>query len=311
MRATATAPATCANLATGFDVLGLALSGPGDTVSVRLTREPGVRIVHIEGDDGRLPREAHRNTAGIAALSTLRRAGVQTGLELWLYKGLPIGSGLGSSAASAAAAAYATNLALGSPLRRKDLVEPCLDAEEHVSGRHADNVAAALLGGLVLVRRVDPLDLVRLPVPEQVVITVVTPAFELETKAARAVLPTEVPLSAMVENSANLASLVAACFSSDLSLLGRSVTDEIITPARARLIPGCEQVIEAALATGALGSSISGAGPSVFALCRSERSAHEVTAAMQQAFANAGLDSTAIVSPADCPGARRAPDPEL
>ncbi|MCO4745496.1 MAG: homoserine kinase [Proteobacteria bacterium] len=299
------APATVANLAAGFDVLGLALSGVGDTVIARSCDRPGVHITRIDGDGGVLPTEASRNTAGIAAIATLRRAGVEMGVELELKKGLPIGSGLGSSAASAAAAAMAVNLLVGSPLRKTELIEPCLEAEEHVSGRHADNLAPALLGGLVLVRSVDPMDFVRLPIPEDLVLAVVSPDFVLETRKAREVLPSEVPLSAMIRNSANLGSLVAACFSGDLSLLGRSITDEVVTPARAALIPGCADVIASALEAGALGASISGAGPAVFAICRSPRSAREVGQAMQAAYAAAGLESVLHLSPATAPGARR------
>jgi homoserine kinase len=262
-------------------------------------------LAAVTGDGGVLPLDPAKNTAGIAALATLSLAGVDTGVSLTLEKGMAIGSGLGSSAASAAAAAYAVNLLIGSPLRKIELVGPCLDAETAVAGRHGDNVAPALLGGLILVRSIDPLDLVRLPVPESVVVAVVTPKMELSTRAARAALPTDVPLASLVRNTANVAALVGACYSGDLALLGRSLNDAVATPARAPLIPGCSAVIEAALDAGALGSSISGAGPSIFALCRSERSADEVAAAMVAAFAAVGLDASAIVSPADCPGARR------
>ena len=199
----------------------------------------------------------------------------------------------------------AVNVLVGSPLRKTELLEPCLNAEAHVSGRHADNLAPSLLGGLVLVRSVDPVDLVRLPVPEELMVAVVSPDFVLETRKAREVLPSEVPLGAMIRNSANLGAMVAACFSGDLSLLGRSVTDEVVTPARAALIPGCSEVIESALRAGGLGAGISGAGPAVFSLCRSPRSAREVGAAMRQAYAQAGLESTLHLSPATAPGARR------
>jgi homoserine kinase len=174
-----------------------------------------------------------------------------------------------------------------------------------VAGRHADNVAPALLGGLILVRSLDPLDLVRLPIPEGLIVTVATPSMELSTRDARAVLPADVPLESLVRNTAQIAALVSACYSGDLGLLARSITDAVATPARAPLIPGCARVIEAALDAGALGSSISGAGPSIFALCRSERSAAEVATAMVGAFAASGLTASALVSPADCPGARR------
>jgi homoserine kinase len=303
---TAFAPATVANLGPGLDVLGLALAAPGDRVTVRLAPGPGVTISAIDGDGGGLSLDPTANTAGIAAAATLAKAGVATGVSLTLVKGMPIGSGLGSSAASAAAAAFAVNLLIGSPLRKIDLVEPCLAAEAAVSGRHADNVAAALLGGLILVRSIDPLDLVRLPVPEGLVVAVVTPKMELSTRAARAVLPAEIPLGALVHNTAHAAAFVSACYSCDLALLGRSLQDAVATPARSPLIPGCAEVIEAALDAGALGSSISGAGPSIFALCRSERSAAEASAAMISAFKASGLVADAVVSPADCPGARRA-----
>lgn len=303
---TAFAPATVANLGPGFDVLGLALSAPGDTVTATRRGAPGVRIVGVEGDGGQLPREAERNTAGIAAIATLARAGVRdVGIELHVHKGLPIGSGLGSSASSAAAAACAVNLLVGSPLRKSELVEPCIEAEAAVSGRHADNVAPALLGGLILVRSVDPLDIVRLPLPEGLAIAVVTPAFELATKKARAVLPADVPLADLVRNTANIGALVSACHSGDLGLLGRCVTDRVVAPARAALVPGAPEVIAAALDSGALGSSISGAGPSVFALCRSQRSARDAGAVMVTAFEAAGLDATAVISDVDCPGARQ------
>jgi homoserine kinase len=298
------APATVANLGPGFDVLGLALAEPGDTVTARRAAVPGVRIRQIRGDGGALPREPAANTAGIAATAVLKRTACRSGIELELEKGMPLGSGLGSSAASAAAAALAVNLLLDSPLKPTELVEPCMEAEAVVSGRHADNVAAALLGGLVLVRSIDPLDLASLPLPEGLVVTVVTPSFELPTRRAREALPDHVPLGRLVRSTANLAGLIHALHSDDLELLARSMVDDIVTPARAALIPGAPQVIRAALEAGAVGSSISGAGPSVFALCRSKGSAAEVAAAMGAAFGDAGLEATRIISPARCPGAR-------
>jgi len=299
------APATVANLGPGLDVLGLALAAPGDRVTARLATGQGVTIAMVSGDGGALPLDPEKNTAGIAAQATLAKAGVSTGVALTLEKGMPIGSGLGSSAASAAAAAYAVNLLIGSPLRKVELVDPCLAAEAAVSGRHADNVAPALLGGLILIRSIEPLDLVRLPVPEGLVVAVVTPHMELSTRTARAALPKDVPLASLVRNVANVGALVSACYSGDLGLLARCITDAVATPARAPLIPGCAQVMEAALDAGALGSSISGAGPSIFALCRSERSAVEIAQAMTRAFVAHGLTARTIVSPADCPGARR------
>lgn len=298
------APATVANLGPGFDVLGLAVREPGDTVVARESDRPGVRIVAITGDEGRLPTDAEKNTAGIAAIHTLAKAGVDIGVDLEIHKAMPIGSGLGSSAASAAAAAFAVNTLIGSPLRRRDLIGPCVEGEAAVAGRHADNVAPALLGGLVLVRSVEPLDVLRLPVPEGLVVVVVTPDFELPTRMARDVLPKEIPLSARIQTAADIATFVAACYSSDLSLLARCVRDDIVTPARASLIPGAPEAMAAADAAGALAASVSGAGPSIFALCHSFAVARRVSAAMTRAFRDADLESTAVVSPAECPGAR-------
>lgn len=301
---TAIAPATIANLGPGFDLLGLALPAPRDRVTARLAGASGVSIKHQSGDGGRLPVEAERNTAGIAAIETLRRAGIDVGIELDVEKGMPLGSGLGSSAASAAAAACAVNALIGSPLRRSELIGACVEAEAAVSGRHADNVAPALLGGLVLVLAVDPLDVVRLPVPEGLLAVVATPEFELETRRARDALPDEVPLRDATFNSGRLAAFITACFSNDLGLLGRSVDDRLHVPARAPLIPGCEDVMQTARDAGALASSISGSGPSVFAFCHSTETCTRVASAMRAAFANAGLDSRVYVGSADSPGAR-------
>lgn len=298
------APATVANLGPGFDVLGLAVQSPGDVVVAREAARPGVHIVDITGDDGRLPRDAERNTAGIAARFTLERAGVDMGVELEIHKAMPIGSGLGSSAASAAAAAFAVNALIGSPLRRRELIAPCVEGEAAVAGRHADNVAPALLGGLVLVRSVEPLDVLRLPVPKGLVVVVVTPDFELPTRLAREVLPEMIPLSARVRAAADIATFVAACYSSDLSLLARCVRDDIVTPARAALIPGAHEAMAVAQDVGALAASVSGAGPSIFALCHSFAVARRVATAMVGAFERAGLQSSTVVSPAECPGAR-------
>ncbi len=300
------APATVSNLGPGFDVLGLALEGPGDTVVASLGGRPGVHIVQVTGDQGRLPLDAAANTAGIAARATLAKAGMDgAGIELELTKGMPIGSGMGSSAASAAAAATAVNLLVGSPLRKQELIEPCLEAEAAVSGRHADNVAPALLGGLILVRSVDPVDVLRLPVPEGILVVVVTPNIDVPTKRAREVLPDRVALSDMVETAANLGAFVSACYSRDLGLWGRCVVDRVVTPVRARLVPGSREAMRAASGAGALASSISGAGPSVFAFCHSRRGAASVAQAMVSAFAEAGLEAATVVSPASCPGARR------
>ena len=298
------APGTVSNLGPGFDVLGLAIRGPGDTVTARRVAGPGIRIPAITGDGGRLSTDPARNTAGIAAMETMKAAGTEAGIELEIHKGMPLGSGLGSSAASAAAAALAVNIVLGSPLRRADLIGPVLEAETTVSGRHADNAAPAVLGGLILVRSTDPLEVLRIPVPETLQVVVVTPEFELETKAARAVLPRQVPLSARTRNAADIATFISACYSGDLGLFSACIADPEVTPVRAAMIPGGLDVLAAATGAGALGASISGSGPSMFAFCHSAAVARKVSDAMRAAFKRAGLESSGFVSPADCPGAR-------
>ncbi len=312
--ASAFAPASIGNVGVGFDVLGMAIGGDddgprlGDTVVAETsTDHDGIRIVAIEGAGTEtLSTDPEQNTAAIAARETLRAANITRGIDLTLRKGLPIGSGLGSSAASAAAAAMATNLLLGTPLRKSELVAPCLEAEAVVSGRHADNVAASLLGGLTLARSIDPLDVVRIPIPAGLHVVVVTPAIELLTKEARRVLPAQVPLDELVAAQAALAAFVSACHSGDLSLLARAFRHGVDTGARLPLIPGARKVIDDALDTGALGASISGAGPSMFALCRSRASAQRVAAAMTNAFTEAGHASSCVVAQADARGARRA-----
>jgi homoserine kinase len=299
------APATVANLGPGFDVLGLALAQPGDTVTARRVSEPGVRIIGIRGDGGRLPLEAAENTAGIAAAEVLAQAGARDGLELELEKGLPLFSGLGSSAASAAAGALAANLLLGSPLDEMRLVACGLVAEEAVSGRHADNIAAALLGGLILIRSTETLDVVRLPAVRGLSVVVVTPELEVPTRQARDVLPKRVKREAAVEQAANLGAMITAIHSGDTELLGRAMVDRIATPARAELIPSCLEVFAAARDAGALGAEISGAGPSVFALCDSESTAAIVGKAMQSQFKVAGFSARTVISPTDCEGARQ------
>ncbi len=299
------APATIANLGPGFDLLGAALERPGDTVTARLVGEGGVRLTGIDGDDGQLAGDPDGNTAVVAAREVLRRTGRDVGVEMHLEKGIPIGSGLGSSAASAAAAALAVNRLLGNPLRKIELVPACIEAEASVSGRHADNVAPAVLGGLILVRSLEPLDIIRLPVPEGLSFAVVTPRYALSTREARSVLPDHVPLSAHVTNAANVAGILCALHSGDLGLLSRSMVDSIVEPSRLPLIPGGEAVIRAARDAGALASSISGAGPSIFALAHSPTLARDIATVMVEAFQSAGHDAEAVISPADCPGARK------
>ncbi len=302
--ATAFAPATVANVGSAFDVLGFALDTPGDTVTVHRATTPGVTIQSIHGDDGKLPRESAQNTAAVAVhalLETLNRkfAGrfSSVGLSIELTKGLPLGSGLGSSSASAVAAAVAANELLGSPLAKRDLLPCAMEGERVACGAaHADNVGPCLLGGFVLIRSYEPLDIVQLPCPSSASIAVVSPHVELRTSDARKILKKSVSLQAAVGQWGNVAALIASIYRDDIELMGRSLADGIIEPERGQLIPGYRDVKSAAEHEGAVGCSISGSGPSIFALCRDKVHAQRVASAMAASFRHIGIDSTQHVS---------------
>ena len=288
------APATVANLGPGFDVLGLALAAPGDVVEAELSDRPGVEIVEITGDKGLLSRDPVRNVAGRAAGDVVQRAGQQTGVRLWLHKQMPLASGLGSSGASSAAAAVATNELLGRPLNPRDLLLSAMEGERAASGTpHADNVAPSVLGGIVLVRSYEPFEVVSLPVPPELRVVVVHPHCEVSTSSARKLVKGRTySLEHIVPNLGNIAAFVLALCRSDLALLGRSIDDRLIEPLRATLIPGFADVKRAALSAGALGCSIAGSGPSVFAFASDDQTAAAIGAAMQLAFkSSAGFDS--------------------
>ena len=295
-RVTAFATATVANVGSGFDVLGFAVERPGDTVEARRRAGGGVNLLAVTGDGGRLPRDAS-NTAVVAAGRLLERLGEPFGVDLVLHKGMPLASGLGSSAASAAAALHAVNRLAGDPLAAEELLPCALAAEQVAAGAgHADNAAPALMGGFVLIRSTAPLDLVRLPVPDGLAVALLSPDVEIPTEAARRILRKRIPLADAVSQWGNLAALVASLYAGDLALMGRSLDDLIAEPVRAVLIPGFAAVKAAALQAGAIGCSISGAGPAVFALAASAARAEAVAEAMRRAFADAGLTATAYVS---------------
>ncbi len=300
-RATAFAPASVANVGAGFDILGHSIAGPGDHVQVQRIEEPVVRITGIRGSTQALPLDPARNTAG-AALIALREAhALPFGFAIAIDKGIPFGSGMGGSAASAVAALVAANALLDTPLPRTALYPFALDGEAVASGgRHGDNVGAALLGGLVLATRDR---LVPIAVPTGVHCALVHPHAVLETRAARAALAGDYRLGEFTAQSANLALLLAGCQQGDLGLIGAGLDDVLVEPRRAPLIRGVAAVKHAALDAGALGASISGAGPSVFAWCADADSARTVAERMRRAFAGVQLDSDAWVSPVAGPRA--------
>ncbi len=316
-RATAFAPATVANVAVGFDILGFPVEGVGDTVSVeRLEPGPGAApTVLIESIDGKaagcagLPLEAGRNTAGIALLSLLRDEGLSFGFALRINKGIPLSSGMGGSAASSVAALVAANALLPRPLPPERLLAYALLGEELASGSaHGDNAAPCLYGGLTVVRSLDPIELVRVPLPAGLAVALAHPHMELDTRTSRAALPSELPLKEYVAQSANLASFIASCYTGDLGLMGRSLCDVLVEPRRARLIPAFSAVKRAALKAGALGCSISGSGPSLFALCGNLEDARRSGAAMAAAWEAAGIGVDLWTSIVATAGARIVPE---
>lgn len=304
------APASASNLGPGFDVLGLALDRPGDLVEAELRDAPGVELAEVTGADA-LSTDPAENVVGVAARAALERLpAAGRGVRLKLRKRMPLASGLGGSAASSVGGAVAVNALFGGPLSADELVACALRGEAAASGAaHADNVAPSVYGGIVLIRRHDPLDLIRLPVPAALRIVVVHPHAAVETAAARRlVAERRFEIGRAVANLGDVAALVHALHAGDLGLLGRSVNDALVEPIRAPLVPGFAEVRRAAIDAGALGCSISGSGPSVFAFAGSDAAAHAAGDAMQAAFAAAGAASDRYVSPAGAPGARVLPD---
>ncbi len=286
------APATVANLAVGYDTLGLCLDGPGDEIIAERCDTPGVTIAAIHGAGGRLPTDPEKNTAGKAAQALLEAVGdASIGISLTIKKRMPFGSGLGSSSASAVAGAMAANELLRRPYPKSELLRFAALGEQVADGAwHVDNVAPALLGGIVLVRDNETLDVHRLIIPNGLRVCVVHPHIEVLTRDARAILSPTVPLADVVRQQANLAGFVVGLYRGDLELVRRSLVDRIVEPQRARLIPHFNEVQAAALAVGALGCSISGAGPSVFALCANSLIAEEAGEAMAEAFRTGGVE---------------------
>jgi homoserine kinase len=293
-RAEAFAPATVANLGVGFDILGMAVEGEGDRVLAELRDEPGAVMLSIEGDAGQLPLDTASNVATVAVNAFLRQLGTQQGVGLHLKKGLPLASGLGSSAASAVAAVVAVNALLGEPMPRPRLLPACLEGEAAVSGYHADNVAPALLGGIVLVRGTELHDLRRLPVPDNLRVALVTPDVHVPTAQARAALPQIVALSDMVKQMGAVADLVDALYRADIEALGSAMeADVIVEPARKHLMPLLDEVRFTAHRAGARGLFISGAGPTLCAICHDAAIAARVADAMQQVYTSGGYSARA------------------
>ncbi|MFT4551703.1 MAG: homoserine kinase [Chlamydiales bacterium] len=280
------APASVSNVSCGYDIFGFAVDAPGDEVVVRFTDDhEGAKIVSITGDGGKLPKDAEKNTASVAANALLKHIGRKKGVAIVLHKKMPLGSGLGSSAASAVASVVAVNELLGNPLKKIELLPFVLEGERVACGSaHADNAAPSLLGGFVLVRSYDPLDVVQISVPENLFCAVVHPHMEIPTEKARGILRKELSIKDMVTQCGNVAGLTVGLMTGDFALIGRSLYDAVVEPQRSVLIPGFEEVRASAMNAGALGCGISGAGPSLYALTTSLEKSNRIVEAMRQCW---------------------------
>jgi len=289
------APATVANLVCGFDVLGMALNDPQDSMELRLSNEPGIRIKHIDGYD--LPTEPAKNVAGAGLIALMDEyADKKIGFDLTVDKCIKPGSGLGSSAASSAGAVVAANYLLDNHFSKEDLVRFAMNGEKLASGvKHADNIAPCIYGGVTLIRSIFPLDIIQLSAPPMYV-TVVHPQIEVKTSDARQILRKEVLLKDAIKQWGNIAGLVAGFMKGDYGLISRSLEDVIIEPVRSILIPGFDEVKKKSKEAGALGGGISGSGPSIFMLSKEATVAHEIEKVMVSVFEKVGIDFKTYVT---------------
>lgn len=282
-------PATVANVACGFDVLGFCLDHIGDEMIVRKTDKKGVFITKIEGFD--LPYESEKNVAGVSALALIEDANPDFGFEIEIYKKIKPGSGIGSSAASAAGSVFAINELLGRPYNKTQLTYFAMKGEAVASKcEHADNLAPAIFGGFTLVKSINPLEILQIPTPHDLFATIIHPQIEIKTSEARAILPKEIPLQLAITQWANMGSLVHALHSNDYDLISKSLHDVVIEPYRSQLIPYFKEVKIAALNAGALGCGISGSGPSIFSLSKGIKDASNVEVAINKVYQNTNIE---------------------
>jgi homoserine kinase len=291
------APASVANVACGFDIFGFAVDNPGDQIVLTKNKTGKLTIVAIEGDGGRLPLDPTKNTSTIAIQKFLEHIGSNQGFDIKLKKLMPLGSGMGSSAASAVAGVFAANQLMGKPLVQKDLLPFAMEGERIACGSaHADNVGPSLMGGFVVIRSYEPLDIIQIRTPSELYATIVHPQVEVNTKDARNILRREVSLKNTITQMGNVAGLIAGLMTPDYDLISRSLVDVIIEPIRSILIPQFDDVKNAAIDNGALGCSISGSGPAMFALSKDLNTANKVGEAMRKGFAKVGIESECYVS---------------
>ena len=296
-------PATVANVACGFDVLGLCLDTIGDEMVVRKVDEKGVRITKIEGF--KLPFETELNVAGVSALAMYQELQPDCGFEIEIKKNIKPGSGIGSSAASAVGSVYGINALLGSPLNKTQLTQFAIKGEALASGsEHADNIAPALFGGFTLVKSVNPLEILQIPSPDNLYVTIIHPQIEIKTAISRAILPKNVPLEDAINQWANVGSFIHSLHTSDYPLMQRSLHDVIIEPHRSKLIPHYNEIKQQTLNAGALGTNISGSGPSIFSLCKGIENANKVRGVMTNIYSNTGIEFDVHVSKINTQGVK-------
>ena len=298
------APATVANVSCGFDSMGFAVDTIGDEMTFTKTVEKGVKITKITGADG-LSLNPTKNAAGVVALAMLKLHPVNFGIEITMHKGYSPGSGLGSSAASSGGAAFGVNELLGKPFTQLELTKFSMLGEEAACGTPiADNVAAAVYGGFVLIRSFNPLDIIKLPVPDELQLVAIHPQIEIKTKDAREVLPNKVPLKDAVSQWANVGGLVSGLYTDNYELISNSLTDVIVEPARKHLIPHFDLVKNEAIKAGALGAGISGSGPTIFALCKGNKTTKKVYQAIEDTYKDKNIDFNLFTSKINTQGVK-------
>tara|TARA_R110002167_G_scaffold8824_3_gene40440 strand:- start:412 stop:1338 length:927 start_codon:yes stop_codon:yes gene_type:complete len=281
-------PATVANVSCGFDVLGVALDSVGDEMVIRKVPQKGIKITKLTGQD--LPKETLNNVAGVAGNAFLLASDYDGGFEIEIDKKIKPGSGIGSSAASSAGAVWAMNHLLGYPFSKTELVKFAMEGERLASDvAHADNVAPALFGGFTLVRSYSPLDIISIPAPTELYVTIIHPQIEIKTSDSRKILKTTISMETGIKQWGNVGGLVAGLFKEDYELIGRSLEDHIVEPIRSILIPGFDEVKKVSIEVGALGSGISGSGPSIFAFSKGNETALKVGNAMKSVYDKIGI----------------------
>ncbi|WP_339657304.1 homoserine kinase [uncultured Maribacter sp.] len=296
-------PATVANISCGFDVLGVALDSVGDEMIVRKVPQKGIQITKISGQN--LPKETLNNVAGVAGNAFLLAADYDGGFEIEINKKIKPGSGIGSSAASSAGAVWAMNHLLENPFNKTELVKFAMEGERLASDvAHADNVAPALFGGFTLVRSYNPLDIITIPAPSELYVTIIHPQIEIKTSDSRKILKTTISMETAIKQWGNVGGLVAGLFKEDYQLIGRSLEDHIVEPIRSILIPGFDEVKKVSLEAGAIGSGISGSGPSIFAFSKGKETALKVGNVMKSVYEKIGIAYEIHVSKVNMEGVK-------